>query len=333
MTTAEQDRLKEARAGTPWRKWGPYLSERQWGTVREDYSEDGNAWAYFSHDQARSRAYRWGEDGLAGILRRPQPALLRAGAVERRRPDPEGAPLRAHQRRGQPRRGRQGVLLLPRRDADAFLHDAGCTSIRSARSRTPTSSTPIAPAAATSSSTSCSTPASSPRAATSTSRSSTPRRRSRTSAIRITVHNRGPESARLHLLPTLWFRNTWSHAVDAQRPLLRAAPGGIEAVHADLGTRWLLVEGAPAMLFTDNESNRERLWGEANALAVREGRVPPLRRQRRDGGGESGRRRHQGGRALRARHPGRAAAPVCACGSPMPRRGVRRRSSPPASTR
>ncbi len=65
---AEEQRLKDAREmGTPWKKWGPYLSERQWGTVREDYSHDGNAWEYFSHDQARSRAYRWGEDGLAGI--------------------------------------------------------------------------------------------------------------------------------------------------------------------------------------------------------------------------------------------------------------------------
>ena len=64
----ETARLEEARvANTPWRKWGPYLSERQWGTVREDYSQDGNAWGYFSHDQARSRAYHWGEDGLAGI--------------------------------------------------------------------------------------------------------------------------------------------------------------------------------------------------------------------------------------------------------------------------
>src|SRR5215471_14050407 len=65
--TAEERRLREARAGVPWRAWGPYLSERQWGTVREDYSDNGDAWSYFSHDHARSRAYRWGEDGLAGI--------------------------------------------------------------------------------------------------------------------------------------------------------------------------------------------------------------------------------------------------------------------------
>src|SRR5215472_16287515 len=65
--TAEERRLREAREGVPWRAWGPYLSERQWGTVREDYSDNGDAWSYFSHDQARSRAYRWGEDGIAGI--------------------------------------------------------------------------------------------------------------------------------------------------------------------------------------------------------------------------------------------------------------------------
>ena len=113
--TAEHDRLEEARErAVPWKQWGPYLSERQWGTVREDYSEGGDAWNYFSHDQARSRAYRWGEDGLAGISDRQAAALLRPGPVERHGPDPQGAPVRAHQQRGQSRRGRQGVLLLPR---------------------------------------------------------------------------------------------------------------------------------------------------------------------------------------------------------------------------
>jgi hypothetical protein len=98
IDVTEQKRLNDAReAGIPWKKWGPYLSERQWGTVREDYSEDGNAWDYFTHDQARSRAYRWGEDGMGGDLRRQATAMLCAGVVERARPDPEGAPLRAHQ--------------------------------------------------------------------------------------------------------------------------------------------------------------------------------------------------------------------------------------------
>ena len=81
VDVTEQKRLNEAReAQVPWKKWGPYLSERQWGTVREDYSEDGNAWNYFTHDQARSRAYKWGEDGLRRNLRRQAAAVLRAGA-------------------------------------------------------------------------------------------------------------------------------------------------------------------------------------------------------------------------------------------------------------
>jgi hypothetical protein len=151
-------------------------------------------------------------------------------------------------------------------------------------------------------------------------------------AIRITVHNRGPEAARLHLLPTLWFRNTWSHAADAKRPLLRAAPGGIEAVHADLGTRWLQVEGAPAMLFTDNESNRERLWGEANPSPYVKDAF-----HRYVVGGETAAVNPAGaGTKAAALYvldiPRGRAAPACACGSPMRPGDVRRQSSPPAST-
>ena len=124
VDVTEQKRLNEAREKhIPWKKWGPYLSERQWGTVREDYSDDGNAWDYFTHDQARSRAYRWGEDGLGGHLRRQAAAVLRAGAVERARPDPQGAAVRPDQQRGQPRRGREGVLLLRRQHADALVHE------------------------------------------------------------------------------------------------------------------------------------------------------------------------------------------------------------------
>ena len=117
----EADRLEEARAGVPWKRWGPYLSERQWGTVREDYSDNGDAWSYFSHDQARSRAYKWGEDGIAGFCDDHQRLCFGDRAVERRRPDPEGADVRSDERRGQPRRGRQGVLLLPRRHADELV--------------------------------------------------------------------------------------------------------------------------------------------------------------------------------------------------------------------
>ena len=122
--TAERTRLEDARQGKAhWKKWGPYLSERQWGTVREDYSENGDAWNAFPHDQARSRAYRWGEDGIAGVLGRPAADLLRARPLERQGPDPQGAAVRTHEQRGEPRRGRQGVLLLPRLDAHALVHE------------------------------------------------------------------------------------------------------------------------------------------------------------------------------------------------------------------
>ena len=84
---------------TPWRDWGPYLSERAWGTVREDYSADGDAWAFFPHDHARSRVYRWNEDGMAGLLRRDAELVPVARAVERRRPDPQGADVRADRAR------------------------------------------------------------------------------------------------------------------------------------------------------------------------------------------------------------------------------------------
>src|SRR6266576_501769 len=119
--TAEVKRLEEAtERSVHWKRWGPYLSERQWGTVREDYSEYGTAWDYFPHDQARSRAYRWGEDGIGGFG--DDQLLPWLGIVERPRPDPEGTAVRAHQFRRQPRRGRQGALLLPRRHAHSFLH-------------------------------------------------------------------------------------------------------------------------------------------------------------------------------------------------------------------
>ena len=98
---AERTRLAEAAAGTTdWKRWGPYLAERQWGTVREDYSPNGDAWDYFPHDHARSRAYRWGEDGLLGICDDQASAVLRARAVERPRSDPQGAAVRPDRAEG-----------------------------------------------------------------------------------------------------------------------------------------------------------------------------------------------------------------------------------------
>src|SRR6266481_1452971 len=119
---AEHRRLEEARTkAAQWKKWGPYLSERQWGTVREDYSDSGDAWNFFTHDQSRSRAYRWGEDGLAGFSDEKQ--RLCFGLLEWQRPDPQGTTLRPHQQRGQSWRGCEGVLFLSRQHSDPFLHE------------------------------------------------------------------------------------------------------------------------------------------------------------------------------------------------------------------
>ena len=296
---AEANRLDEAdRLGVPWRRWGPYLSERQWGTVREDYSADGDAWSYFTHDQARSRAYRWGEDGIAGHQRRRAAALLRPGDVERPRPDPQGAAVRPDQRRGQPRRGRQGVLLLPRQHADALVHADASTSTRSAEF-------PYDDLVATNQSRgrdrlrvrAARHRHLRRRAATSTWSSSTPRPSPEDLLIRVTVHNRGPEPATLHLLPTLLVPQHLVVGAGRRRsPALHELAG--RARHRpssrrrrDLGTPVAATaDGDVPLLFTENETNTERLFG----------RPEPTRRTSRTastassshgetGGGEPGR--------------------------------------------
>ena len=207
----EQRLLEDAKREKNWKRWGPYLSERQWGTVREDYSAWGDCWDYFPHDHARSRAYRWGEDGLLGITRPRVPPVLRARALERARPDPQGAPLRPDRPGRQPRRGRQGVLLLPRLHADALLHEgalqvpAGGVPVRRGSSRRTRRRGKDRPGVRARGHGRLRR-----QAATSTSSRSTPRPSPDDLLIRITVANRGPEAARLHVLPTLWFRNTWS---------------------------------------------------------------------------------------------------------------------------
>ena len=207
---AEMNRLREdAQRIKNWKRWGPYLSERQWGTVREDYSADGSCWEYFPHDQARSRTYRWGEDGILGLDRPRVPAVFRPGAVERPGPDPEGAHVRPDQSRRQPRRRREGALLLPRCDTHAFLHarlvplppegislypaprGEPAPGPRSAGVRNPRHRRVPATAGI-----SMSTP-NTPRPPTTTFSSGSPCAIGRT---------RKPS---LHLLPTLWFRNTW----------------------------------------------------------------------------------------------------------------------------
>ena len=121
--TAEQRRLDEVREeAVPWQQWGPYLSERQWGTVREDYSEDGDAWNHFTHDQARSRAYHWGEDGLAGLSDDRQLMCFSVAVWNGEDPILKERLFGLTNRR-QSWRGCEGILLLSRQHADPFLHE------------------------------------------------------------------------------------------------------------------------------------------------------------------------------------------------------------------
>ena len=262
---AEHRRLEEARTKeAPWRKWGPYLSERQWGTVREDYSESGDAWNYFSHDQARSRAYRWGEDGLAGISD-DQQRLCFALALWNGKD-----PILKERLFGLTNsEGNHGEDV---KEYYFYLDSTPTHSYMKYLYKYPQAAYPYGDLIETNG------------------------RRSRTEFeyelldtgvfdedryfdvfveyakaspedifIQVTVSNRGPEPATLHVLPTLWFRNTWSWGGDVPRPELRqSAPGVIAASHPDLGGRLLSCDGTPLLLFTENETNTERLFGTAN---------------------------------------------------------------------
>ena len=268
VDVTEQKRLNDAReSGVPWKKWGPYLSERQWGTVREDYSRDGNAWAYFSHDQARSRAYRWGEDGLAGIsddgqhlcfalaLWNGQDAILKERLFGLTNSEGnhgedvkeyyfylDSTPTHSYMKYlyKYPQRAYPYADLVltnarrTRKELEYELLDTGVF----ADDRYFDVFVEYAKAAPDD------------------------------ILVRISVHNRGPETARLHLLPSLWYRNTWSWGVDDRRPVLRATTEHmIEASHPELGTHWLHCDGQPDLLFTENESNARRLWDQPNASA------------------------------------------------------------------
>jgi Glycosyl hydrolase family 63 C-terminal domain len=261
---AEQKRLSDAReAGIPWKLWGPYLSERQWGTVREDYSDNGHAWDYFNHDQARSRAYRWGEDGLGGICDDGQ-RLCFALALWNER----DAILKERLFGLSNGEGNHGEDV---KEYYFYLDSTPTHSYMKYLYKYPQRSFPY------------------------TDLVHTNRQRSRHEfeyelldtgvfdddryfdvfleyakagpddiLIRVTVANRGPEAARLHVLPTLWFRNTWSWGNAGPKPTVSVEKGAIRASHPDLGDYMLSCDGAPELLFTENESNVERLWGRPN---------------------------------------------------------------------
>jgi Glycosyl hydrolase family 63 C-terminal domain len=268
MATEEQRLEESGRRQVHWKRWGPYLSERQWGTVREDYSSGGTAWDYFPHDHARSRAYRWGEDGLGGISDRHQ-FLCFALALWNGKD-----PILKERLFGLT--GNEGNHGEDVKEYYYYLDSTPTHSYMKYLYKYPQSEFPYARLAEEN------------------------RRRGRSEyefelldtgvfdgdryfdvfveyakasaediLIRITAHNRGPESAQLDLLPTLWFRNTWSWGNETDHPLLVRFHGAagiavIEAQHKALGPRWLLCEGEPELIFTENETNHLRLFGGEN---------------------------------------------------------------------
>jgi Glycosyl hydrolase family 63 C-terminal domain len=267
--TAEALRVEEAREReVPWRQWGPYLSERQWGTVREDYSEDGNAWDYFTHDQARSRAYHWGEDGLAGISDDKQRLCFSLALWN-----------------GKDAILKERIYGLTNSEANHgedvkeyyfYLDSTPTHSYMKYLYKYPQSEFPYQDLIETN------------------------RRRSRKDPeyelldtgifngdryfdvfveyakasptdilIQIGICNRGPDESMVHVLPTLWFRNTWTWWPDQPKPSLRAASGrngasAIAATDTALGDYFLHCEGNSRLLFTENETNNERLFGTPN---------------------------------------------------------------------
>jgi hypothetical protein len=263
----ELTRLREAReAKAAWKKWGPYLSERQWGTVREDYSADGNAWDYFTHDQARSRAYRWGEDGLAGICDDRQRLCFALALWNGKDPI-----LKERLFGLTNSEGNHGEDV---KEYYFYLDSTPTHSYMKYLYKYPQAAYPYDELVKTN------------------------RGRSREEMeyelldtgvfdrdryfdvfveyakdgpddllVQVTAVNRGPQKAELHLLPTLWFRNDWASWVagHGEKPILKQTqgPAGTSALvarHATLGTYTLYCDGEVPLLFTENETNNARLF-------------------------------------------------------------------------
>jgi hypothetical protein len=268
--TAEERRLEESRLRQAhWKRWGPYVSDRAWGTVREDYSAYGTAWDYLPHDHARSRAYRWNEDGLAGISDRHQELCLAVALWNGR------DPILKERLFGLT--GSEGNHGEDVKEYYFHLDSTPTHSFMRMLYKYPQRAFPYGDLVEEN------------------------RRRDRSAPeyelidtgafdedryfdvfveyakvdaedllMRVTVCNRGPETAPVHVLPTVWFRNTWSWNGDTGRGQLRALPasGGAAAIEVDTvryGRRWIYFDGGPELLFTENETNTSRLFGFDNA--------------------------------------------------------------------
>ena len=269
LVTTEDRRLDEARTHKKhWKRWGPYLSERQWGTVREDYSAEGTAWEFFPHDHARSRAYRWGEDGIGGISDRHQ--MICFGLALWNGHDP------ILKERMFGLTGNQGNHGEDVKECYFYLDSTPTHSYMRMLYKYPQAEFPYEQLVEEN------------------------RRRGREYPefelldsgvfaenryfdvfveyakadvedilIQITAVNRGPSAASLHLLPSLWFRNTWSWGKDLRRPVVRRTASVPKSLCVELqqwqyGKRWLICAGQPQLLFTENETNNARLFGGRN---------------------------------------------------------------------
>lgn len=267
---AEQRRLEESRERTAhWKRWGPYLSERAWGTVREDYSAYGQAWQYLTHDHARSRAYRWNEDGIAGICDRHQKICFAIALWNGR-----DTILKERLFGLTGNEGNHGEDV---KECYFYLDSTPTHSYMKFLYKYPQAPFPYEQLVAEN-----------------LRRGKHEREFELTDTgvfnqsryydvyveyakadvddilVRITVSNRGPEAARLHLLPTVWFRNTWSWGRGNPKPSMRrcsSAPAVIELTEPQYGKRWMVFEGAPDLLFTENETNHQRLFAAQNGSA------------------------------------------------------------------
>ena len=265
----EHRRLDETRRQKiPWKKWGPYLSERQWGTVREDYSDTGDAWNYFPHDQARSRAYRWGEDGRAGICDDRQRLCFALALWNGRDPIIKERLFGLTNSEGN-----HGEDV---KEYYFYLDSTPTHSYMKYLYKYPQMAYPYADLVETNGS------------------------RSRHDfeyelidtgvfdqdryfdvfveyakaspediLIQVTVHNRGPEAAEVHVLPTLWFRNRWSWHSKVDRPRLRQGSqtsrlAVVQVSDPTLGERYLTCAGEVSLLFTENDTNTHRIFGVPN---------------------------------------------------------------------
>jgi hypothetical protein len=272
--TAEGKRLAEnARHEVFWKKWGPYLSERQWGTVREDYSADGEAWSYFPHDHARSRVYRWGEDGLGGISDINQD-LCFALALWNGKDDILKERLFGLN-------NREGNHAEDVKELYYYLDNTPTHSYMKFLYKYPHGKFPYGELIGTNAERSRFEPefelldtgifdANRYFDITVEYAKTDPE----DILIKIEIANRAEETADIRMLPTLWFRNIWNYGKTKKRPDIRllaqdAAPGwnALEAVHERLGTYYLHFEKGEAVLFTENETNRERLFGSPNSSA------------------------------------------------------------------